>query len=323
MSCSPGTPSSSAAAARGSGVLLSGAKRGRPDEGAFDVGELMDSLQVSGDYLILGIDEAGRGPVLGPMVYTGAVVSLAEHARLVEECHVADSKALDERRRDAALLQLEKLSSFRSFTVSLSAAEISAAMTGRTNRNLNTLSHDTAIEIISMATLAGGGKLCAVFVDTVGPPEAYQSRLAGRFPHLRVTVAKRADSRYPVVSAASIVAKTTRDAFIQRLGLPVGSGYPGDPATMPWVRSHVHRLFVVPSALDFVRQSWGPVAQLAADAEVCVPVRFEQDEDNERKRSGGAPAVPQSQSLWSFTKGAPKRPVLYSHMLKLTSVASV
>jgi ribonuclease H2 subunit A len=298
---------------------ISGAKRPRESLVEFHVDEVKETLGVSDDYLVLGIDEAGRGPVIGPMVYTGAVISLAEHDDLVRLCHVADSKMLDERHRLASLQQLKQLKSFRAFTVVVSAQEISSTMTGRSGRNLNTLSHETAMRIISEATLASAGKLCAAYVDTVGPPDTYQARLAGRFPHLRVTVSKKADAKYPIVSAASIVAKTTRDSAVAELDENVGSGYPSDPRAMAWLRSHVHRFFVFRHTYDYVRYSWGPVVQLAKDPKVCIPVVFAQDleEEEDAKRQGGRGGGTRTQPKLSFEKPAPKRHTVYTHLLKL------
>ncbi|KAG5489942.1 hypothetical protein JKF63_00060 [Porcisia hertigi] len=309
------TETPSALSARPS-ARLSGAKRSRESLIEFHVKDIMKSLDVSEDYLVLGIDEAGRGPVVGPMVYTGAVISLGEHDDLVRLCHVADSKMLDERHRLASLQQLRGLKTFRTFTVCVSPEDISSTMTGRSGRNLNTLSHEAAIRIISEATLAAAGKLCAAYIDTVGPPETYQARLAGRFPHLRVTVAKKADSKFPIVSAASIVAKTTRDAAIEALGESIGSGYPSDPRTMAWLRSHVHRFFVFRHAYGFVRHSWGPVVQLAKDPAVCVPVLFEEDLEEGEPKQYGRSGDGKQQKL-SFAKPPPKRHTVYTHLLKL------
>lgn len=266
---------------------LSGTKRPRESLIEFSVQDIMESLGVSADYLILGIDEAGRGSVIGPMVYTGAVISLGEHDELVRLCHVADRKMLNVRPRVASLQKLRQLKTFRSFTVFVSSEEISNTMAGHNDRNLNTLSHETAIQIISEATLASTGKLCAAYVDTVGPPGTCQARLAGRFPHLRVTVAKKAESKFPIVSAASVVAKTARDAAIEALGENIGSGYLIDPRTMAWLRSPVHRCFAFSHAYDSVRQLWGPVGQLANDPAVCVPVVFEQDPEEASQQGGG------------------------------------
>ena len=111
----------------------------------------------------------------------------------------------------------------------------------RTKYNLNSLSHDTAITLIRKVlddrvrlTEVNGGTqfhlvslLCPppppllfyphclslsspqVYVDTVGDPDKYQSKLSELFPSLSITVAKKADSLYPIVSAASICAKVS------------------------------------------------------------------------------------------------------------------
>jgi ribonuclease HII len=77
---------------------------------------------------------------------------------------------------------------------------------GRTKYNLNQISHDTAAELIQRAQ-AKGDPLKEVYVDTVGDPAKYQATLSRKFPRLDITVSKKADDLFPVVSAASIVAK--------------------------------------------------------------------------------------------------------------------
>lgn len=323
--------SPSAAAAPDSGAVHqhSGAKRpGRekPSLVEFDVEEVKTALGVGDEHMVLGIDEAGRGPVVGPMVYSGAMISLGEHNKLLELCHVADSKTLDDAHRKSSLEKLHGLSTLRFFTIPLSADDVSAAMTGRHGKNLNTLSHETAIEIIRKATLAGAGKLAAVYVDTVGPPETYQSKLSARFPHIRVVVSKKADSKYPIVSAASIEAKVTRDLEVERYGEDVGSGYPSDPKMGPWLRSHLHRFFVFPRRYHFVRHSWAPVVSLAKNERICVPIVFEQDEANDRGSTRGKAADatrPANQKRLVFAKPASRRPAIYTHMLRLKCIAQL
>ena len=289
---------------------MSAAKRQRPDI-HFDADEFMQAYDVTPDCLILGIDEAGRGPVVGSMVYTGAVISLAEHDKLIDYCLVADSKALNDATRRSSAAKLSTLTSFKPFTVSLSAELISESMCGRHGRNLNVLSHDTAINIIQQATLDSKGKLVAVFVDTVGHPESYQKKLAGRFPHLQVTVCAKADSKYPIVSAASIIAKTTRDTEIDELNLNIGSGYPSDPSTSKWIRSNVHRFFVYGAQHYYARHSWGPVKSIA-ESSACVDVVFEQDVENRGEDT--------KQTKISFTKPRPKREVAFTSLFGLRTV---
>ena len=92
----------------------------------------------------------------------------------------------------------------------LSPNFISTSMYRRGKYNLNTMSHDTAIGLINKA-IEAGVRVAEVYVDTVGPPDKYQAKLEAIFPELKITVAKKADSLYPCVSAASICAKVARD----------------------------------------------------------------------------------------------------------------
>ena len=84
------------------------------------------------------------------------------------------------------------------------------SMYKRSKYNLNTMSHDTAIDLVKLA-LEKGVQVAEIYVDTVGPPEKYQAKLQEIFPAQKVTVAKKADSLYPCVSAASICAKVCQN----------------------------------------------------------------------------------------------------------------
>jgi ribonuclease H2 subunit A len=249
------------------------------------------------------------------MVYAAAMISLGQHGRIAQT-GAADSKTLDEAARKACRSKLEALGSetdttFAAFVRAVSAREIAAAMTGRDGRSLNTVSHDAAIELIRRAVLHARGRLSAVFVDTVGPPETYQRLLRGRFPHLHIVVSKKADRRFPVVSAASIYAKTDRDEGVKALGLDVGSGYPSDPKTVQWLAAgNLHRFFGFTNRE--VRQSWGPVA--AVVRRECVALEFEQDRDPEDD--------PRQQKL-SFAKPPPRRDPAFGLFLGLASTTEL
>lgn len=83
-------------------------------------------------------------------------------------------------------------------------------------RNLNKISHDTAIALIQ-ATLDEGTQLSNVYVDTVGPPDKYKNLLDSHFKGegIKFVVESKADDNYRSVSAASIVAKFYRDALLK------------------------------------------------------------------------------------------------------------
>ena len=92
---------------------------------------------------------------------------------------------------------------------------------------------------------------------------AFVSRLQHRLeaagvPVPQMRVEPKADANYPVVGAASIVAKVHRDAAIKELGA-VGSGYPSDPVTRAWLSGFLARDEPFPSC---VRTRWGTIDAL-------------------------------------------------------------
>jgi len=124
----------------------------------------------------------------------------------------------------------------------------------------------------------------------VGDPEKYQIKLTEKFPGIKFVVAKKADSLYPVVSGASIVAKVTRDRALRNwvfdetalnMHMKTGSGYPGDPDTKQWLEDHKHPIFGFPT---LVRFSWGTCTPFFKDA---VEVTWESDEVDEDATNNG------------------------------------
>ncbi|KAL2265139.1 hypothetical protein VTJ83DRAFT_6239 [Remersonia thermophila] len=173
----------------------------------------------------LGVDEAGRGPVLGPMVYGVFYLPLPLSDPLLRAAHrFDDSKVLTPAVR-AALMQTlctpaTDLHDACGWAVtSLSARNISAGMLrGRSAAvyNLNAQAMDATVALIQ-GVLRRGVNVREVYVDTIGPPAAYQAKLERVFPTIKITVAKKADSLYPCVSAASVCAKVTRDVALEVL----------------------------------------------------------------------------------------------------------
>uniref|UniRef100_A0A3Q2DFJ5 Ribonuclease n=1 Tax=Cyprinodon variegatus TaxID=28743 RepID=A0A3Q2DFJ5_CYPVA len=198
----------------------------------------------------LGVDEAGRGPVLGPMIYGICFCPLSKKEEL-KDLKVADSKTLTEAERENLFQKVDEAQSWLGWAVQiLSPNMISTSMLQRWH------------------ALDSGVQLKEVYVDTVGPAEKYEQKLSQRFPGIQVTVRPKADSLFPVVSAASICAKVARDrlvkgwTFAEDLGemdSDYGSGYPNDPKTKEWLLKYLDPVFGYP---QFVRFSWSTAQTL-------------------------------------------------------------
>jgi ribonuclease H2 subunit A len=158
-------------------------------------------------------------------------------------------------------------------TRSLSARDISAHMMQPAMYNLNAQAMDATIDLIK-GVMAKGVNVKEIYIDTIGRPETYQKKLELIWPTVRITVAKKADSLYPVVSAASVCAKVTRDAALEVAWEPHssaatnqsegqkipawGSGYPSDGRTTTWLKQNMDPLFGWGNECRF---SWGTAKQ--------------------------------------------------------------
>ncbi|XP_004291715.1 PREDICTED: ribonuclease H2 subunit A [Fragaria vesca subsp. vesca] len=237
---------------------------------------------------IMGIDEAGRGPVLGPMVY-GCLYCARSYEKTLSSLNFADSKTLKEEKREESFENLKTDESIGWAVDIIDPRELSAKMLKKIKINLNEISHDSAIGLVTKV-LNMGVLLAEVYVDTVGDTEKYRSKLSERFPCINFVVAKKADSLYPVVSGASIAAKVTRDRALREwvfdetagaLHKNFGSGYPGDPVTTAWLQNHKHSVFGFPS---LVRFSWGTCTPYFKD---IAEVLWESVDDDGSSNSNG------------------------------------
>ncbi|KAF0700726.1 Aste57867_8780 [Aphanomyces stellatus] len=253
--------------------------------------------------VMLGIDEAGRGPILGPMVYGAAYWRVKDNETMSAQ-GFDDSKALSHESRERLFAKIKATADMGYVTRSIPASEISHNMLTR-RRNLNEMSRDAAIEMIC-AVQKRGVRVAHVYVDTVGDPGWYKNFLTKHFHGTIVfTVEKKADSLFKVVSAASICAKVTRDAAVAQwtyegpgldsLPTDYGSGYPSDPKCKQWLADNLEPVFGYP---NIVRFSWGT---LESYVDRLVKVDWPHDKED-------APAG--TQSIMSFmapSASAPKK----------------
>jgi len=222
---------------------------------------------------ILGVDEAGRGPVLGPLVYGVAYCPVAWKDDL-DQLGFADSKTLTHEKRAELLgvLNADTVNLGWSVRV-ISPQAISHGMLKTPPINLNKQSQDATIQLIR-DVLQRGIQLSEVYVDALGNTTSYEAYLSSIFPGISFTVTTKADSKFKIVGAASVAAKVTRDACIEGWRFEeldgdgqdsdhlkgfegdFGSGYPSDPKTKAWIENSLEKTFGFPSVARF---SWTTV----------------------------------------------------------------
>jgi ribonuclease HII len=193
---------------------------------------------------IAGIDEAGRGPVIGPLVICCAFCKREDEKRL-RKFASKDSKALTPAQREEAYAKLKEFCTFR--WVEISAADLNVLMK---EMSLNDIEAKFMAELIKK--LDDGGD---VMIDM---PDRYSWTFRKRMEKFGVKkfeAEHKADENYPIVAAASICAKILRDHKIEEIKKATcdfGSGYPSDPKTISALRGKETRRL-----LDaFVRSRW-------------------------------------------------------------------
>ena len=200
--------------------------------------------------MICGADEAGRGPCFGPLVVAGVLVE--NDAELVR-IGVCDSKQLTPKKREQLAPQIKKIVSKYEIIV-LPAADIDDL---RKTMTLNEL------EVFVFSKIIEKLKPDVCYVDAADVNEERFGRdILSHLSYKPQMISKhKADENYPIVGAASILAKVTRDEHVRKiaqelepkLNLPLGSGYPADPVTKKFLQTWVSQFGSLP---PHVRTSW-------------------------------------------------------------------
>lgn len=206
--------------------------------------------------LIAGVDEAGRGCVIGPLVVAGVLLK-EEKLPLLSQLGVKDSKLLSPRTRDALYGEIVRLAE-NYLIMKVAPSEIDRAV--ECNRKLHKLNR---LEAQIMTQIINALKPDIAYVDAADVDEDRFKRhiQEGLTVKVEITSKHKADKTYSVVSAASILAKVERDkeiaALRSRYG-DFGSGYMSDRKTMEflkqWLQTHGEYA-------DCVRKSWKPAKQ--------------------------------------------------------------
>jgi len=199
-------------------------------------------------FMISGIDEAGKGPVLGPMCVAGVLMDDAANGALLK-LGVKDSKQLAPKKREVLAGDIKKIAN-KYFVLEVSALQIDEM------RKIMTMNE---IMVVCFAKVLEELRPDHAFVDAADViAQRFGENIKKKYTReITITSEHEADVRYPIVSAASILAKVRRDILVKELGENIGddlgSGYPSDAKTIlfleNWVKEHG-------SLPDFARSSW-------------------------------------------------------------------
>ncbi len=193
--------------------------------------------------LILGIDDAGRGPVIGPIILAGCLID-SDIEKELKRLGVKDSKELTHARREFLVGKIKEI--IETFEVAISHPfEIDERVIN--GNNLNLLEAEKAAEIINK--INKGYKKIKVIIDCPSVSiEKWKEILKTKIENLsnlEIVCEHKADKNHVSVSAASIIAKSIRekemDKLREKFGDEIGSGYSSDPLTQKFLEKNAEK----------------------------------------------------------------------------------
>ena len=202
--------------------------------------------------MICGVDEAGKGPVMGPMVI--AAVSV-KNAKLIENLGFKDSKLLSSKKREE-LFELIK----KKYEYAIEIIEPEKIDEYRKRNKLNLLNRKAFEKVISELNPD------IAYVDAADVNEErfgreIKSNLTNE-KNTDIISMHKADTKIPIVAAASIIAKQTREIEIDKLKSKIGdfgSGYPSDERTIKFLKSYFNDKLEWPAG---TRKSWKTIQRI-------------------------------------------------------------
>jgi ribonuclease HII len=204
---------------------------------------------------VAGIDEAGKGPVIGPLVVCGLALK-RERIEELRKLGIRDSKKLSKGKRDELFDLLLKLGECE--VIVIHPEELDRLMERKTINEILFEAFERIIEKL---------KPDLAYIDS---PDVKPERLKERLERRGVEIVSehKADEKYPIVAAASIIAKVVRDKEVEKLKKAYGdfgSGYASDEKTREFLKDYLEKNGCFPPC---VRKSWktlGRIAQKSLD----------------------------------------------------------
>jgi ribonuclease HII len=210
---------------------------------------------------VLGIDEAGRGPVIGSMFIGGFMVDESDLEE-VEDLGVKDSKKLSDKKRESLAEKLREMG--EPFLKEITASEID---------DLREVMSLNEIEIQGFTEVIERSDADEIIVDLPEPDgdrfiRKMKKELPAKFENRDFTAEHEADDNFPIVSAASIIAKSARENHVDELkkkyGYDFKSGYPHDSPTIEFLEKYVEEKGELP---EETRRSWSTAERILKEAE--------------------------------------------------------
>jgi len=202
---------------------------------------------------ILGVDEAGRGPVIEPLIIAGVMLP-KEKIKTLERLQVKDSKKLTPKKRTYLAKKIKKISKY--YITRINAPTIDKLRA--TGINLNEIEKKAIADIIKKS------QPDYAIIDSVDiKPKRFEKEIRKLIKNKNIIIKAehKADTKYPIVSAASIIAKTQREKEIEKIKkeykVEFGSGYPNDPLTKKFLST-----LKTDKLPDFIRKSWATIKKM-------------------------------------------------------------
>jgi ribonuclease HII len=203
--------------------------------------------------MIIGVDEAGRGCIIGPMVICAAAINPLDEYKM-KEMGVKDSKKLSPLQREKLYPKVAHMCKYA--TAKISAQELNVLMDKYTLNEIEAMKIAQLIETLSI-------RGATVYVDSPDNVPAKFTRRIEKYLKAKekIVSANKADDLYLIVGAASIIAKVTRDREIEKIkketGIEFNSGYTSDPVTQKYIAQRKE----YPALLPYLRTKWSTLRQ--------------------------------------------------------------
>lgn len=218
--------------------------------------------------MICGIDEAGRGPVIGPLVVAGVNFENDSNLKLLG---IKDSKKISPRRRIDLSKKIKEIS-IKHEIIIVSPSDIDDL------RKVMTLNE---IEVNLFTRIIEKLKPDICYVDAADVNDnRFGKDILKRLSYKPDIISEhKADDKYPIVGAASILAKTRRDKEIKKIenelkkkiDIPIGSGYPADPITKNFLEKWIKKFDELP---PHTRRSWKTSQKLLNEKKIKKLYKF-------------------------------------------------